>query len=329
VSGRTLITGGFGFAGGYLTAHCQNLGDRVSVLKRPGEEIPSDLQRDLDCSEIDQIEVDLQDRDATAKAVQKVKPDTVYHLAALASVARSWQAPTEVLSANLEMTVNLLDGVREHSPDAKNLVVSSGEIYGAPVSLPVTEESPLNPQNPYAISKVSVDLLSGLYSSAHGLDVVRVRPFNHSGPRQLTVYAIASFAKQVAAASVKSNSGDTIQITTGNAEVKRDFTDVRDVVRAYRMIAESNKVGVYNVCSGKAVSIREIVNTLSEVVDRPIDHRVDSAKVRQHDVLEVRGSPEKLQADTDWVPEFSLNQTLLDTVNWWRKQLEEDLTKNA
>lgn len=328
MSKRVLITGGFGFAGGYLTEHCQNSGDHVTVLKRPGEVVPEDLKQSLDLSEIEEVEVDLQDRGKTVSAVAAAKPDTVYHLAALASVARSWEAPTEVLSANLDMTVNLLDGLREHSSDARVVLVSSGEIYGVPQTLPITEESPLNPQNPYAVSKVTVDLLAGIYRAAHGLDVMRVRPFNHSGPRQITVYAIASFAKQIAAASLTAEPGSTLTIATGNPDVKRDFTDVRDVVRAYRHVATEGKSDVYNICSGKSVSIREIVELLGKTVDHPIDHQIDASRVRKHDVLDVRGSFDKLHNDTGWKPEIPLDQTLLDTVQWWRKELGQETVGN-
>jgi GDP-4-dehydro-6-deoxy-D-mannose reductase len=250
--------------------------------------------------------------------VADVRPDVVHHLAALASVARSWEDPGPVLTDNVAAAFNLFEAVRLEAPGAALVVVSSGELYGPPASLPVEESAPLRPQNPYAVSKASTDLLAGLYADAHGLRVIRARSFNHAGPRQTTVFAIASFARQVAEGLDAGD--DPIRVVTGAPGVRRDFTDVRDVVRAYRLLAERAQPGVYNVCSGRSVSAGEIVALLGEVCGVGIDHTVDPERIRPHEVTEIRGSHARLTAATGWEPAIALEQTLADTVAWWREQ---------
>jgi GDP-4-dehydro-6-deoxy-D-mannose reductase len=192
------------------------------------------------------------------------------------------------------------------------VAVSSGEVYGPPASLPVDESAPLRPQNPYAVSKAAGDLLAGFYADAHGLRVVRPRAFNHAGPGQPPIYALASFTRQVAAGLEAGD--DPIRLVTGNPDARRDFTDVRDVVRAYRLLAEAGEPGVFNVCSGRSASPREVLGALAEIAGAEIDHEIDARLVRAHEVMEIRGS-------TGWEPEIPLETTLADTVAWWREEI--------
>ena len=239
----------------------------------------------------------------------------MYHLAARAHVGESWGDPGGFLRDNLALAANVLEAVRAEAPGAIVVAVGSGEVYGPPAALPVTELAPLRPQNPYAVSKASADLLAGFYADAHGLRVVRARPFNHAGPGQEPSYAIASFARQFALGE-----GDPLEVVTGNPDTRRDYTDVRDVVRAYRLLAERGEPGVYNICSGRTASARELVAALAAVDGRAVEHRIDPALVRAHEVIEVRGSPERLREATGWEPEIPLERTLADTVAWWRAQ---------
>jgi GDP-4-dehydro-6-deoxy-D-mannose reductase len=264
--------------------------------------------------------VDLRDPEATRAAVADARPAVVYHLAARAHVAESWRDPAGTVHDNLAMTLSVLEAVRAEAPEAAVLVVASGEVYGPPERLPVDEAAPLRPQNPYAVSKASADLLAGFYADAHGLRVIRARAFNHAGPGQAPTYAIASFARQVAAGMHAGD--DPVRVVTGNPETRRDYTDVRDVVRAYRLLAERADPGVYNVCSGRSVSARELTTALAEVADVRLEHEVDPELVRPHDVPELRGSPERLREATGWEPEIPLERTLADTLAWWREQLE-------
>ena len=254
-------------------------------------------------------------------AVRDAEPEAVYHLAARAHVGESWREPEAYLRDNLAMTLHLLEAVRAEAPEAAVVVVGSSELYGPPATLPVDESAPLRPQNPYAVSKASADLLAGFYADAHGLRIVRARAFNHSGPGQEPIYAIASFARQLAAGLEAGE--DPVRIVTGNPAARRDYTDVRDVVRAYRSLAAGASPGIYNVCSGRPASAAELVEALGRVADVGVSHEVDPKLRRAHEVMEVRGSYERLHSATGWEPEIPLEQTLADTVAWWREEIRE------
>jgi GDP-4-dehydro-6-deoxy-D-mannose reductase len=244
-------------------------------------------------------------------------PQVVYHLAARAHVGASWEDPGGTIAANVGMTVALLEAVRTGAPEAVVVVVGSGEQYGVPERLPTTEDAPLRPQSPYAVSKASGDLAAGFYADAHGLRVVRVRAFNHAGPGQEPRYAVAAFARQVAAGL---DAGEyPVRVVTGSPDTRRDFTDVRDVVRAYRLLAARGRPGAWNVCSGVSRSARELVAALGEVAGVAVDHVVDPARVRAHEVQEIRGSAARLHADTGWEPEIPLARTLADAVAGFRR----------
>jgi len=199
------------------------------------------------------------------------------------------------------------------------VLASSSEVYGPPAVLPVEESAPLRPQNPYAVSKAAADLLGGFYADAHRLRVVRARAFNHAGPGQAPSYAIASFARQVAEGLERGV--DPVTVITGNPDARRDYTDVRDVVRAYRSLAARGEPGAFNVCSGRSASAAELVAALGAVVGSAVVHEVDPALVRAHEVSEVRGSAARLASATGWVPAIELERTLGDTVDWWRAEL--------
>ena len=263
--------------------------------------------------------VDLLEEDAVARAVADTAPDVVYHLAALAHVGRSWDEPEATLAQNQAMALHVLEAVRRHARDAVVVAVSSGEVYGPPAALPVGEDAPLRPQNPYAVSKAAADLLAGQYADAHGLRIVRPRAFNHSGPGQPPLYAIASFSRQVAAGLEAG--ADPIRVVTGNPDARRDYTDVRDVASAYRLLAAARATGIVNVCSGQSRSARELVTALAAVAGVEIDHVVDPALVRAHEVMDVRGDAGRLRELTGWAPAFPIERTLADSVAWWREEL--------
>lgn len=296
-----LITGASGFAGGHLADACATAGDEVTGLARGAG-----------------LLVDLLDAAATRAAVVEVAPDVVYHLAARAHVGRSWLEPGATVHDNVAMTLNVLEAVRAAAPEAAVVFVSSGECYGPPARLPVDEHADLRPQNPYAVSKASSDLLAGFYADAHGLRIARARAFNHSGPRQEPTYAIAAFARQVALGIEAGD--DPVRVVTGNPDTLRDYTDVRDVVRAYRLLADAPD-GVFNVCSGRPATAGELVRALGTAAGVEIDHTVDPSLLRAHEVMEVRGSYARLHEATGWEPEIPLERTLADTVAWWREEI--------
>jgi GDP-4-dehydro-6-deoxy-D-mannose reductase len=291
---------------------CAAAGDAVVALSRSGAARGG-------AGGPERVAVDLRDAAATRAAVAATRPDVVYHLAALAHVGRSWDAPAATLEQNVAMALNVLEAVRAEAPGAVLVAVSSGELYGPPVALPVDEDAPLRPQNPYAVSKAAGDLLAGLYTDAHGLRVVRPRAFNHAGPGQPPIYAVASFTRQVAAGLEAGE--EPIRMVTGNPDARRDYTDVRDVVQAYRLLAEAGAPGVFNICSGRSYSPRELLATLGRVTGVEIAYDVDPALVRVHEVMEIRGSARRLRDATGWEPRISIEQTLTDTVEWWRGEI--------
>jgi GDP-4-dehydro-6-deoxy-D-mannose reductase len=303
---RAVITGASGFAGGHLASACLAAGDEVLSLSSRGAGPGA-------------VAVDLLDAEATRAAIAAARPDVVYHLAALAHVGRSWDDPARTLADNQAMTLAVLEAVRQEARDATIVLVSSGEVYGPPAALPVDEGAPLRPQNPYAVSKAAGDLLAGFYADAHGLAVVRARSFNHAGPGQPPIYALASFARQVAAGMEAGD--DPIRVVTGSPDTRRDFTDVRDVVRAYRLLAAAGAPGVVNVCSGRTASARELVAALGHAAGTDVEHVIDERLVRAHEVNEIRGSAARLRELTGWAPEIPLETTLADTVGWWRAEI--------
>jgi GDP-4-dehydro-6-deoxy-D-mannose reductase len=291
---RVLITGASGFAGRHLVAACTAAGDQVV-------EAPPSASSDL------------RDADVARRVVGEAAPSIVYHLAAQAHVGRSWSDPLGTLTDNVSLTLNVLEAVRAEAPEAVVLLACSSEEYGPPDRIPTDEDALLRPANPYAVSKATCDMLGGLYVVAHGLTVIRARAFNHSGPGQEPIYAIASFAQQIALG------GDPVTVVTGNPDTRRDYTDVRDVVRAYRLLAFNGEPGVFNVCSGVSYSARELVAALGRVADVEVIHEVDPERVRPNEVMDVRGSYARLHEVTGWQPEIALERTLLDTVDYWRR----------
>ncbi len=314
---RVLITGASGFAGGYLACACAQNGDEVFGASRRGE-LPVEVGHG--------VTLDVRDLSATRKLLADLRPEVVYHLAALSSVGRSWEDPAETVQDNVASAVSMLEALRLDLPDARVVWVGTCESYGPPSHLPVAEDAPLNPANPYAVSKTAGDLLAAVYADAHGLDLVRARPFNHAGPGQLPIFIVSSLAHQAAQANIAGDS--PIRIVTGNPETRRDFTDVRDVVRAYRLLAERGRAGqIYNVCSGQSISPADQIAVLAELVaPATIDHVVDPDRVRAYEVMDLRGANARIRADTDWQPEIPFRQTMLDTLRWWEHELRQSAT---
>jgi GDP-4-dehydro-6-deoxy-D-mannose reductase len=270
---------------------------------------------------IDQ-EVDVTDPPALLAAVTEAGPDAIYHLAALTHVGQSWDEPLRVLEVNVIGTGALLAAARQCGTDPKVLVTSSAEVYGAvtdPSRLPLTEASPTAPLTPYAASKLAAEALVAQASLGHGQHVITVRPFNHIGPGQTPNFAVAALAKRI----VEANKRGAATIAVGNLSARRDFTDVRDVVRAYRLLIESGASGsVYNVCSGKDVAIGEIADGLLALAGTSLAFEADPSLVRPVEVPVLRGDPGHLMADTGWKPEIPLEQTLADVLAYWEQHAD-------
>jgi GDP-4-dehydro-6-deoxy-D-mannose reductase len=313
---RVLITGATGFVGRYLASFCAEQGAEVVGLSRrraSEDEPPEALAR--------YHEVDMADAGATREVIASERPERIFHLAGEASVADSWRRPQPVIEANLTGASNLLEAVRSDAPEARVLLACSGTEYGAvpPEELPMTEDRPLRPQDPYAVGKACIDLLGGFFADGHGLHVVRTRAFNHTGPGQSDTYAVPSFARQIAEAWLAGR--QSIELQTGNLEVRRDFTDVRDVVRGYWLALAHADPGAFNICSGRSVELSEVVRRLAESAGIEAVTRVDPDRLRAAEVVDAYGSPERLAAATGWRPELPLERTLDDVLEWWRAEL--------
>jgi GDP-4-dehydro-6-deoxy-D-mannose reductase len=315
---RVLITGAGGFAGTHLAALCRTEGVTVVGTGR-GPAPPGDTVDGW-------VSADLRDAGAAARAVREAGPERVFHLAAQAHVGLSWRDARGTIDGNVGGTVNLLDGVAAEAPEARVLVVGSGEQYG-PVpahQLPVTEDQPFRPQNPYAVSKCAGDLAAGFYADAHGLDIVRVRSFNHSGPGEGDRSVLSDFARQIAQGE---GAGQTpIRVRTADTRPIRDFTDVRDVARAYWLALDRAPAGAYNVCSGSGISVADILAALARLTDIPVEAVTDEALLRKTEVMEIRGSRDRLTGATGWRPEVPIEHTLRDTLAFWREALRQPVS---
>ena len=292
------MTGGRGFAGVHLL---ETLREHDAELIAPSR-----------------AELDLLDADAVARFVERTEPTAIVHLAGFCSPWLSWGTPGQVLNDNLKMTLNLLEAARKADPPPAVVLVGSGQVYGRAASLPIDESASLAPSNPYAVSKAACDLLGGQYELAFGLPVVRLRPFNHAGPGQTDEYVVSSLCRQVAEAEVAGQSEALVE--TGDVSARRDFTDVRDVVRAYVSAIEAEP-GVYNVCSGRAVPVSRLVELVQELARVPVRHEIADSRRRSNEPSELRGSHERMTAATGWRPEIGLEQTVGDTLAWWRARL--------
>lgn len=302
---RALITGGLGFVGRHLTRHLRDNGDVVTVLDRHGE-----------------LAVDITDGPAVAEAIAAAAPDAVYHLAGWADVGASWGDPVGVFRANAEGSLHVLRACVE-AKVGRVLAVSSADLYGVvtPAELPLTEASPLRPTSPYAASKMAAEALAQQAFLGHGLEVVRVRPFNHLGPGQAEGFVAPALAARIA----RAERDDHGSIPVGNLSARRDLTDVRDIVRAYRLLITDGAAGeVYNVCSGRDLAIQELADHLVALARHPIELEPDPALLRPVDLPVLRGDPTKLRQATGWKPEIPIEQTLADLLDDMRERISAE-----
>ena len=317
---RILVTGAAGFVAGHLIERLA--ADQTALVFGITRRSAPSASGDGSTHPIDRwFTGDLIDPDFVDRVVSETKPDWVIHLAAQASVVSSWQNPSETWRNNTLPQINILDSVVRHAPKARVLVSGSSEEYGKVrrEDLPLAEDSPLRPDSPYAASKVAQDYLGLQYHLGRKLDVVRVRPFNLLGPGQADRFAIPSFARQIAEAEVGQRE-PTIMV--GNLDVRRDFTDVRDAVRAYGLILESGQAGeVYNVGGGCVRSIREILDALCALSSHSLEIKVDPQRFRPSDATVVQSDCRKVREAVGWSPTTPINRTLRDILDEWRRRV--------
>lgn len=296
---RALVTGVSGFVGHHLVDHLRACGDEVTGCDRADGSL------------------DVLDPASVRAAIDRVRPEVVYHLAGWSDVGASWAAPMEVFRVNAEGTLNVLDECRAAGVE-RVLSVSSADVYGVVSTdeLPITEDAPVRPVSPYAASKVAADYLGLQAWLGHRLPVLRVRAFNHMGPGQTARFVAPALADRIA--RNERDGGGTVPV--GDLSPRRDFTDVRDVVRAYRLLVERGEPGeAYNVCSGTDVGINELADTLAAAATVPVTFEVEASRLRPVEIPVVRGDNAKLQAATGWKPDIALEQTLIDILEFWRQ----------
>ncbi len=306
-----LIIGGAGFVGSYLAEYLHDeCGYFVNSTKLANETLDSPYGDVYDLNILDQEQIE--------QLLTKMKPDCIFHLAAQSSVAVSWKRPQLTVDINVKGVVNLLEALKNIQYKGRTLLIGSGEEYGMirEDECPVTEDNVLRPGNIYAATKSCQNLLGAIYAKAYQLDIMMVRAFNHIGPNQIPQFVVADFCSQVAAIE---KGLQKPEIRVGNLSAKRDFTDVRDVVAAYGAIIEKGCSGeTYNVGSGHAVAIQEILDEILSLSERDIQVIVDQSKFRPVDVPVIEADISKIQKDTSWKPQISLRQTLVETMEYWR-----------
>ncbi len=307
---RVLVTGASGFVGGHLCEHLLAEGDEVVGISMGGA-WPSGLAHLSGLVRLDRMDLATVGESELSEFLTRERPEVIYHLAAQSNPQQSVADPRGTWAQNLGGTLNLLEAVRASKGSPRVVVVSSGTCYGdpAPEFIPVREDCPMRPNNPYAASKAAADLLAVQHFLAHRTDTVIVRPFNHAGPRQSPRYVLSGLAAQVA----EVEAGKKARIEVGNLEVVRDFVDVRDVVRGYQLLATRGASGeIYNLGTGRGTKIADALESLRSMARRPIEVRVDPARVRPVDLPFLVADSSKLRAATGWEPKFSIEQTLAD-----------------
>lgn len=314
---KILVTGASGFVGTYLVEHLLALGD----VEIHGTYLSDDSREKSPVKDkITFHKVDLQNKEQTESLIQIIMPDEVYHLAAMANVATSFKDPSGTLHSNIDAQLNVFESLRaQNLLSTKVLVVGSAEEYGyvRPEDLPISEKVALRPSTPYAVSKIAQDFLGLQYFITYKMPIFRVRPFNHIGAGQGVGFVAADFARQIA--EIEKGKRENV-IKVGNMDAKRDFTDVRDMVRLYPLLLEKAEAGdVYNAGSGKSHSIQELMDILISHATVEIKVEKDPSKFRPADVPELLADSTKVYQATGWKAEISFEQTLKDILDYWRK----------
>jgi GDP-4-dehydro-6-deoxy-D-mannose reductase len=316
---RVLITGFTGFVGSHLADYLVARGD-VEVFGMHRWRSRMDNVEHLR-GRVQMVECDVRDAAAVRRVIREVRPDRIFHLAAQSYVPTSWLAPAETLGGNVLGQLNLFEAVRELDWPTRIQVAGSSEEYGLvlPSDVPIREESPLRPLSPYAVSKVAQDLLAYQYWQSYRLHVVRTRGFNHTGPRRGEVFVTSNFARQVA--EIEKGLREPV-VLVGNLDSVRDFTDVRDMVQAYWLALEKGVPGdVYNICSGRGHTARQVLDILLGLAHVQVTVREDPARMRPSDVTLLVGDCSKFQAVTGWRPTIPFEVTLKDLLEHWRKRV--------
>ena len=312
---RALITGIVGFAGSHLAAELLESGYEVygTQLKGESREKIRGLIKSISISNLD-----LTNSSATRRLVRRIKPDIVYHLAAVSSVGLSFNNPRLTFNVNLMGTLNLLEALRTIDTLTGILLVTSSDVYGVvkPSDLPLKESAAMKPVTPYGVSKAAVDMLGFQYFKSYGLPIIRVRAFNHTGPKQSPGFVVSDFCRQVAL--IEAGRLKPV-FSVGNLDAQRDISDVRDIVNGYKLLAEGGKKGdVYHLCSGRAVRIKKILDSVLESSNRKVKVKPDPRLMRPSETPRLIGDASKAKRAVGYRPTYKLAQTIHDTLEYWR-----------
>ncbi|WDP89756.1 MAG: GDP-mannose 4,6-dehydratase [Desulfobacter sp.] len=318
---KVLVTGITGMTGSHLAEY---------LLNRPGVEVHGtirwrDSRRFISGIEEELVlhNCDLMDAHGVDGVIHKVRPDRIFHLAAETSVDDSWKNPHQTITNNITCQLNLFEAVKRLDLNTRILVTGSSEAYGlvSEDELPVAETQGFKPLSPYGVSKVSQDMLGFQYHKSYGMDIVRVRVFNLTGPRQSTTFALASFARQIAL--INAGRQDPV-LEVGNLEARRDFTDFRDAARAYWMALEYGRAGeVYNIGSGRPRLLKDVLKELIEISNAEVRVVTDPDRMRPSDIPAMVCDNKKFCSVTGWVPRIPFSRTLEDLLEYWERTLEE------
>lgn len=313
---KYLITGYTGFVGEHFLTYLDSLNEPISVLGIDRNVVKFDATqfRNLECIF---KKADLLQIYEWEPFIELFQPDYIVHLASFSSVAFSWVNPIQSFSNNTIVFLNLLETVRKVNPQCRILSVGSSEEYGACAldQLPLTEETQLNPVSPYAVARVSQELLSKVYVNGFGCDLVMTRSFNHIGPGQRDTFVISSFARKLLA--IQNGSADAVMLT-GDTSIVRDFVDVRDVVRAYDQLLRQGRCGhIYNICSGTGVSLKSVIDQMASILGISVSHKIDPSLVRPNDNKAIIRSLKKMNDEIGWTPRIPLDASLRDILNYW------------
>lgn len=310
MAGPLLVTGAAGFAGSHVVEMLAADGLEVVAWRRADAPPPVEAKATW-------AAVDLLDRTAVGRAVGHLRPSAVYHCAGAAHVGRAWSTSATTLEINVLGTHHLLEALRRGRVQATVLIPSSAMVY-RPANTPLAEDDPLVPASPYGMSKLAQELLGG-HAVTDGVDVRIARAFNHVGARQDPGFAASGFARRIA--DIEAGRWPEPEIAVGNLDAYREITDVRDTVRAYRRIVDAGRPGrPYNVCSGRAVAIRDVLDMLLQRARLPIKVRVDPERLRPNDIPVLTGNPGRIRTELGWAPEIPLERTIDDLLEYWRRQ---------
>ncbi len=317
---KYLITGYSGFVSRHFLEHLDATEPHASV-KGLDVQAPSFPNHSFKNIRMDFEKTDLLDQDRVESIIFNFQPDYIVHLASYSSVAFSWREPILSFRNNMNIYLNLLESVRKLNLPARILSIGSSEEYGNvdEKNLPLTEAHIPKPLSPYAVARVSQEMISRVYVDGYGLDLVMTRSFNHIGPFQRDIFVISSFARQLV--EIEKSGEKRGELVTGDLSIVRDFTDVRDVARAYDMLLKRGKSGeIYNICSSRGISLNDIIGIMAGILGLQVHTRVDGKLVRPNDNKVIIGSNDKIRHDIGWVPEIPLKQSLKDVIAFWHQQ---------